>query len=151
VLRKEKLTYFDGNLTEYEREQRRAFRLATRQQEVLDKKKEAVRCVARRPVPVLTLLCRVAQVEKTIEQATRVAKQTGDDKKARLAKSRQEKLNSRWGLEQNAKGGRFKVGFDAVLGGCGGCVARAVARRGVRLTRASRPRHPAWSALCYTS
>ena len=50
MLRKEKLTYFDGNLTEYEREQRRAFRLATRQQEVLDKKKEAVRGVARRPV-----------------------------------------------------------------------------------------------------
>ena len=65
------------------------------------------------------LLCRVAQVEKTIEQATRVAKQTGDDKKARLAKSRQEKLNSRWGLEQNAKGGRFKVGLTRFSGAVG--------------------------------
>lgn len=71
------------------RETRRAFRLATKQQEVLDKKRQVV--------------------EKSISEATRVARKTGDEKKQKSAAIRQRKLDERWGLEVNAKGHRFKV------------------------------------------
>lgn len=56
----------------------------------------------------------LAQVEKTIEQATRDGRR-GDENKARLAKTRQKKLSDRWGVEQSAKGGRFKVGFSTAV------------------------------------
>ncbi|PWN41511.1 P-loop containing nucleoside triphosphate hydrolase protein [Ceraceosorus guamensis] len=92
VLRKERLTYFDGNLTEYERETRRAFKLASKQQDVLDKKRQVV--------------------EKSISEATRIARKTGDEKKQKSAAIRQRKLDERWGLEVNAKGHRFKLNRD---------------------------------------
>lgn len=89
IVRKQKLLYFDGTLTSYEREQRRAYNLASRQQEVLDKKRE--------------------QIVKTIAQANRTAAKTGDENRQKLAKSRQKKLDERWGLERNAAGHKFKV------------------------------------------
>lgn len=99
IARKQKLLYFDGTLTDYEREQRRAYNLATRQQEVLDKKRD--------------------QMVKTIAQANRTAAKTGDDNRQRMAKSRQKKLDERWGLERNAAGHRFKVRRKFV-----GCLGR---------------------------
>jgi DNA-binding ferritin-like protein len=45
-------------------------------------------------------------VVRTIEQGFRSAKKTGDDNRARMAKSRQKKLDERWGLERSEKGGR---------------------------------------------
>lgn len=95
ILRKQALAYFDGNLTTYDRESRRARNHALRQQEVLDKKK--------------------AVVQKSIADAAKSAKKSGDDNKMRMVKSRQRKLDERWGLEVNSKGHRFKLNRD--LGG----------------------------------
>jgi hypothetical protein len=41
--------------------------------------------------------------------AAAAAHQAGDDKKLVQAASRKKKLENRFGLERNAKGGRFKV------------------------------------------
>ncbi|PWY97607.1 P-loop containing nucleoside triphosphate hydrolase protein [Testicularia cyperi] len=92
ILRKQSLTYFDGNLTTYERESRLKRNYALRQQELLDKKK--------------------AQVQKSIAEASKQAKKSGDDNKMRMVKSRQRKLDDRWGVEVNAKGHRFKLNRD---------------------------------------
>lgn len=92
VLRKNTLAYFDGNLTEYERQQRKKYKHAVKQQEALDRKKE--------------------KVEKSIEDNLRQAKKSGDDNKLRMVKSRQTKLDERWGLETSAKGTRFKLNRD---------------------------------------
>ena len=54
-------------------------------------------------------------VERSIADAARQAKKHGDDNKMRMVKSRQKKLDDRWGLEVNAKGHRFKLNRD--LGG----------------------------------
>ena len=54
-------------------------------------------------------------IVKTIENAHKNAKKTGDDNFSKLAKTRQKKLDDRWGIERSAKGGRFKLNRD--LGG----------------------------------
>ena len=95
ILRHETLSYFDGNLTTYERESRQDRLHKLRQQETLDKKKAAV--------------------QKSIAEATKAAKKSGDDNKLRMVKSRQRKLDERWGLEVNSKGHKFKLNRD--LGG----------------------------------
>ncbi|SNX85499.1 related to positive effector protein GCN20 [Melanopsichium pennsylvanicum] len=95
ILRKTSLSYFDGNLTTYERESRQERLHKLRQQEVLDKKKAAV--------------------QKSINDAAKGARKSGDDNKMRMVKSRQKKLDDRWGLEVNNKGHRFKLNRD--LGG----------------------------------
>lgn len=89
VLRNRTLTYFDGNLTQYERHTREQRKNLTKQKDTMDKKKEAV--------------------IKTIEQASKNAKKTGDDTLARMAKSRQKKLDERWGVERSAKGTRSRA------------------------------------------
>ncbi|GAC72117.1 ATPase component of ABC transporters with duplicated ATPase domains [Moesziomyces antarcticus T-34] len=94
ILRKEKLTYFEGNLTTYERETRQERLHKLRQQEVLDRKKAAV--------------------QKSIAEAAKSAKKSGDDNKMRMVKQRQRKLDDRWGLEVNSKGHRFKLNRDMV-------------------------------------
>ncbi|EST04765.1 ABC transporter-like protein [Kalmanozyma brasiliensis GHG001] len=92
LLRHNKLQYFDGNLTDYERESRRERLFRQRQSEALDKKRE--------------------KVQKSIESVARAAKKSGDDNKMRMVKSRQRKLDERWGVEVNAKGHRFKLNRD---------------------------------------
>lgn len=87
VLRNRTLTYFDGNLSEYERNTREERKAKTKMRDALDKKKDAV--------------------AKTIENARRTAKKTGNDNLAKMAKSRQHKLDDRMGLERSAKGGRY--------------------------------------------
>jgi len=89
VLKKEKLQYFDGNLFQFQRQMHRKLKHAKRQQDALDKKKEAI--------------------EKTITEGKRQAKKTGDENRQRMIKSREKKLQDRWGLEANAAGHRFKV------------------------------------------
>jgi hypothetical protein len=42
----------------------------------------------------------------------REGKAKDDQNKIRQAKSRQKKLDDRWGLETNARGGRFKLNRD---------------------------------------
>lgn len=56
-----------------------------------------------------------AAIESSISSAKRAARDKGDDGKARQAKTRQKKLDERWGLEKSAKGTRFKLNRD--LGG----------------------------------
>lgn len=65
-------------------------------------------------------------VEKTIRQNTRSGRENNDGNKLGQAKSRQKKLDDRWGLQVNARGGRFKLNRD--LGG------GFISRRGRRLT-----------------
>jgi ATP-binding cassette subfamily F protein 3 len=89
----EKLDYFDGNLFQYQTEMQKKRKHAKRQQATLDKKREAV--------------------QKTISEGKRQAKKTGDENRQRMIKSREKKLNDRWGLEVNAAGHRFKVRLNA--------------------------------------
>lgn len=95
IIRKNKLEYFDGNLADYTRTKRRQLKHALKQQSALDKKKELM--------------------EKSIQEGMKQARKTGDDNRMRMAKSRQKKLDERWGLERNAAGHRFKLNRD--LGG----------------------------------
>ena len=53
-----------------------------------------------------------AHIQETISRNMREAKKSGDDTRARQAKMRQKKLDERWGVETNAKGGRFKLSRD---------------------------------------
>ncbi|KAK0523295.1 hypothetical protein OC835_006300 [Tilletia horrida] len=92
VLRKQQLTYFGGNLTQYETTTRRTRKNLLKQQSAMDKKKE--------------------HIEKSIAAGIKQAKSSGDDKKMRMVKSRQKKLDDRWGIERSAKGHRFKINRD---------------------------------------
>jgi hypothetical protein len=46
-------------------------------------------------------------IEKSIAEGARAARKTGDDNKARMVKSRQKKLDNRWGAEVNEKGHKY--------------------------------------------
>lgn len=95
VLRNQTLATFEGAVSMYERATAKKHKSQVRQRDALDKKREAV--------------------EKTISDAKSMARKTGDDNKAKLAKTRQKKLDDRWGAEVNDKGHRFKLNRD--LGG----------------------------------
>ncbi|PHH75727.1 hypothetical protein CDD80_2148 [Ophiocordyceps camponoti-rufipedis] len=56
-----------------------------------------------------------AHMEKTIRQNIKAGRANDDGNKLRQAKSRQKKLDDRWGVQVNARGGRFKLNRD--LGG----------------------------------
>jgi ATPase subunit of ABC transporter with duplicated ATPase domains len=86
VLRNKTLSYFDGNLTESERHAHAERRGKVRQKEAMDKKRSAI--------------------EKSIEQGARTAKKTGDENRMKMVKSRQKKLDDRWGMEKTDKGTR---------------------------------------------
>src|ERR1700722_1920898 len=45
-------------------------------------------------------------IEKSIELGVKSAKKTGDENRARMVKSRQKKLDDRWGIEKSDKGTR---------------------------------------------
>ena len=92
ILRDQKLTYFNGNLSSYEKDCKHQVLRLTRMQEAQDKQ--------------------VAHFEKTIQNNIKVGKKTGDDNKLRQAKSRQKRVDDRMGMQVNAKGGRFKLNRD---------------------------------------
>ncbi|KAG9050986.1 hypothetical protein FS837_000651 [Tulasnella sp. UAMH 9824] len=92
VLRNKSLTYFDGNPSQHARFTLNQRKWLTRMKESQDKKQEAM--------------------EKTIADAVKLGKKTGDEGKLRMAKSRQKKLDERWGMEVSAKGTRFKLNRD---------------------------------------
>lgn len=46
-------------------------------------------------------------IEKSIEEGARTARKTGDENRQRMVKSRQKKLDDRWGLEKSASGHRY--------------------------------------------
>ncbi|KAI5479106.1 Iron complex transport system ATP-binding protein [Pseudohyphozyma bogoriensis] len=92
ILRHQKLKYFEGNPRAWEVNERKERRRLTGQKEAMDKKKE--------------------HIEKSIQQGMASAKKTGDENRQRMVKSRQKKLDDRWGIETSAKGGRFKLNRD---------------------------------------
>ena len=94
ILRDQKLTYFNGNLSLYEKDVKHQILRLTRMQEAQDKQ--------------------VAHMEKTIQNNMKVGKKTGDENKLRQAKSRQKKVDDRMGLQVSATGGRFKLNRDLV-------------------------------------
>ncbi|KAF7352440.1 Iron complex transport system ATP-binding protein [Mycena venus] len=94
ILRNKKLEYFEGTPAAFEVNERKRAKQLTGAQEALDKKRE--------------------HIEKSIQQGKESAKKTGDDNRMRMVKSRQKKLDERWGAETSAKGTRFKLNRDMV-------------------------------------
>ncbi|THG96693.1 hypothetical protein EW026_g5189 [Hermanssonia centrifuga] len=92
ILRDKTLRYFEGTPREYDIDERKRRKAAAKTQNALDKKKE--------------------HIERSIRQGLSSAKQTGDDNRLRMVKSRQKKLDERWGAETSAKGTRFKLNRD---------------------------------------
>ena len=92
LLRDKKLETFHGDLAAYEagRAEKRLY--LGRMKEAQDKQK--------------------AHIQDTIARNLREGKKSGDDTRVRQAKMRQKKLDERWGMEVNEKGGRFKLSRD---------------------------------------
>lgn len=92
ILKDKQLTYFHGDLPTYEASQSERKLWLTKMKEAKDKQK--------------------AHIEKSIAANIKAGKANDDQNKLRQAKSRQKKLDDRWGLEVSAKGGRFKLNRD---------------------------------------
>ncbi|KAJ7600806.1 P-loop containing nucleoside triphosphate hydrolase protein [Mycena floridula] len=90
-LRNQKLSYFEGNLSQCELNEKKVRKGLTNMQDAMDRKKQAI--------------------EKSIDDGKRTAKKTGDENRARMVKSRQKKLEERWGLERSDKGTRYNRDF----------------------------------------
>jgi ATPase subunit of ABC transporter with duplicated ATPase domains len=94
ILKDKQLTYFHGDLPTYEESQSERKQWLTTMKEAQDKQK--------------------AHIEKSIAANMKAGKANDDTNKLRQAKSRQKKLDNRWGLQVSAKGGRFKLNRDLV-------------------------------------
>nr|GAT52830.1 iron complex transport system ATP-binding protein [Mycena chlorophos] len=94
ILRNNKLEYFEGTPAAFEVAERKKAKHLTGMQEALDRKRE--------------------HIEKSIQQGKESAKKTGDENRQKMVKSRQKKLDERWGLERSAKGTKFKLNRDMV-------------------------------------
>ncbi|KAI5891724.1 P-loop containing nucleoside triphosphate hydrolase protein [Schizophyllum commune H4-8] len=91
-LRSKALTYFEGSISAAQRAIAKKRKGAIRARDALEKKRIAV--------------------EKSIAHGAKIARETGDENKARMVKARQKKLDERWGAEVNEKGHRFKLNRD---------------------------------------
>ncbi|KAH7328278.1 P-loop containing nucleoside triphosphate hydrolase protein [Stachybotrys elegans] len=90
ILKDKQLTYFHGDLPTYESSQSERKLWLTKMKEAKDKQK--------------------AHIEKSIAANIKAGKANDDQNKLRQAKSRQRKLDDRWGIEVNMKtGGRFRL------------------------------------------
>ena len=94
ILEDQVLKYFQGNLTAYEIDFKSRVLYLTRMKETQDHE--------------------ASRVKKTIATAIKQGKQSGDDNKLRMAKSRQKKLENQTGMQVGANGGRFKLNRDRV-------------------------------------
>ncbi|KAM0484237.1 hypothetical protein ACHAPX_001656 [Trichoderma viride] len=94
ILKDKQLTYFHGDIQTYEQSQSERRQWLTKMKEAQDKQK--------------------AHMEKTIAQNLKAGKANDDQNKIRQAKSRQKKLDDRWGMQVSAKGTRFKLNRDMV-------------------------------------
>ncbi|KAI1136994.1 P-loop containing nucleoside triphosphate hydrolase protein [Hypoxylon sp. FL0543] len=94
IIKDKDLTYFHGDLPTYESSRAEKKAYLTKMKEAQDKQKE--------------------HIQQTIQRNMREGKAKDDQNKIRQAKSRQKKLDDRWGLEVSAKGGRFKLNRDLV-------------------------------------
>ncbi|KAF8587322.1 P-loop containing nucleoside triphosphate hydrolase protein [Ramaria rubella] len=86
------LSYHEGGISAYERAALGKRRGMLRERAAMERKR--------------------AHVQQSIVEGARKARKEGDDNKARMAKSRQRKLDERWGAEKNEKGHRFKLNRD---------------------------------------
>ncbi|KAK1252804.1 hypothetical protein MKX08_003991 [Trichoderma sp. CBMAI-0020] len=94
IVKDKQLTYFHGDIQTYERSQSERRQWLIKMKEAQDKQK--------------------AHMEKTIAQNLKAGKANDDQNKIRQAKSRQKKLDDRWGMQVSAKGTRFKLNRDLV-------------------------------------
>lgn len=94
ILKDKDLIYFHGDLPTYEASQSERKLWLTKMKEAQDKQK--------------------SHIEKSIAANMKAGKANDDQNKLRQAKSRQKKLDDRWGLQVSAKGGRFKLNRDLV-------------------------------------
>ncbi|KAL2853374.1 P-loop containing nucleoside triphosphate hydrolase protein [Aspergillus pseudoustus] len=92
ILRDQKLAYFKGNLTAYQKDFEEQKLYWGRMKEAQDRQ--------------------IAHMEATVRESIKVGKKTNDDNKLRMAKSRQKKLDDRMGVQVSARGGRFKLNRD---------------------------------------
>jgi ATPase subunit of ABC transporter with duplicated ATPase domains len=92
ILRDQELTYFRGDLLQYDKSIRDKQLYLGRMKEAQEKQK--------------------AHMQNTIQQNIKQGKAAGDENKLRQAKSRQKKLDNRMGMEKSASGGRFKLNRD---------------------------------------
>ncbi|KAI0388857.1 ABC transporter [Xylariaceae sp. FL0594] len=92
ILRDKGITYFHGDLPTYEAAQAEKKVHLTKLKEAQDKQKD--------------------HIQQTIRRNMREGKAKDDQNKIRQAKSRQKKLDDRWGVETSARGGRFKLNRD---------------------------------------
>ncbi|KAF4977468.1 hypothetical protein FZEAL_6032 [Fusarium zealandicum] len=92
ILKDKQLTYFHGDLPTYEASQMERKQWLSKMKEAQDKQK--------------------AHIEKSIAANIKAGKAKDDTNKLRQAKSRQKKLDDRWGMQVNVKGGRFKLNRD---------------------------------------
>jgi ATPase subunit of ABC transporter with duplicated ATPase domains len=92
ILKDKSLTYFHGSLPTYESAQSERKLHLTKMKEAQDRQK--------------------AHIQETIARNVRQGKKNDDDNRLRQAKSRQKKLDDRWGVQVNARGGRFKLNRD---------------------------------------
>lgn len=92
IIKDKDLTYFHGDLPMYESSKAEKKTYLTKMKEAKDKQKE--------------------HIQQTIQKNMKDGKARDDQNKLRQAKSRQKKLDDRFGMEVNAKGGRFKLNRD---------------------------------------
>ncbi|KAI1124161.1 ABC transporter [Nemania abortiva] len=95
IIKDKDLEYFHGDLPMYESSKVEKKLYLTKMKEAKDKQRE--------------------HIQQTIQINMREGKAKDDQNKIRQAKSRQKKLDDRFGLEVSAKGGRFRLNRD--LGG----------------------------------
>lgn len=94
IVKDKDLVYFSGNIQTYESSMSEKRQFLTKMKEAKDKQK--------------------AHIQSTIQRSMAEGKKKNDDNRIRQAKQRQKKLDDRWGLEVNVKGGRFKLNRDLV-------------------------------------
>ncbi|KAL0933190.1 ABC transporter [Colletotrichum truncatum] len=92
ILKDKGLTYFHGDLPTYEASQSERKLWLTKMKDAQDKQK--------------------AHIQQSITNNVKAGKANDDQNKLRQAKSRQKKLDNRWGLQVSAKGTRFKLNRD---------------------------------------
>ncbi|KAF2220189.1 putative ABC transporter [Elsinoe ampelina] len=95
ILRDKVLSYFPGNITDYETDTRSRIKYLTRMKDAQEKKTD--------------------RMKKSIADTVKQGKRRGDDNALRTAKSRTKKLENSTGLMKSATGGRFKLNRDRAV------------------------------------
>ncbi|CAP67277.1 uncharacterized protein PODANS_1_22860, partial [Podospora anserina S mat+] len=92
ILKDRGLAYFHGDLPTYEAAQTERKLYLTKMKDAQDKQK--------------------AHIQDSIQKNMAAGRKNDDQNKLRQAKSRQKKLDDRWGMQVNAKGHKFKLNRD---------------------------------------